>query len=82
MRIAYDDRVIRYTNDLIHAGITTDKKLYNAIDSQKLEFVNNAWFEVWMNDDPDYFSEPIHDLASAIEEARKLNSDFVLTMKG
>lgn len=82
MRIAYDDRVIRYTNDLIHAGITTDKKLYNAVDSQKLEFVNNAWFEVWMSNDPDYFSEPIHDLASAIEEARKLNSELVLTTKG
>jgi hypothetical protein len=82
MRIHYDDKVLRYTTDLVEAGITTDAKLNQLTDKLRLEFINNAWFEVWVKNDPDYFSEPIHDLASAIEEARKLNSELVLTTEG
>lgn len=82
MRIHYDDKVLRYTSDLIEAGITTDAKLNELTNKLQLEFINNSWFEVWVKNDPDYFSEPIHDLASAIKEARKLNSELVLTTEG
>jgi hypothetical protein len=72
MRIHYNDRVIRYTDDLEDNGITTDKQVYELMDSNC--FVNNSWFEVWHSTDTEYYSEPLHELNEAIEHAKELNN--------
>jgi hypothetical protein len=72
MRIDYNDTVIRYTDELKLAGITTDKQVYDLMDDNC--FINNSWFEVWHNTDADYYSEPLHELNEAIKQAKELNN--------
>ena len=68
MRINYGEDILRYTSDLIEAGIDTDQKVYELMDSGS--FVNNSWYEVWSSEDSDYYSEPLHDLDTAIQYAK------------
>jgi hypothetical protein len=74
MRINYGDRVLRYTSDLLEAGIDTDKKLAELSESEEIEFINNSWFEVWNSKDTEYYSEVIDELSEAIEYAKELNN--------
>ena len=74
MRINYEDRVLRYTSDLMEAGIDTDQKLIDLMDSEVIEFINNSWFEVWNSNDTGYYSEVIDELSEAIEHAKELNN--------
>jgi hypothetical protein len=43
--------VIRYCDRLVEAGIDTDEKLQKALDEERIEFDNNAWFDLYANDD-------------------------------
>lgn len=74
MRINYGDSVLRYTSDLMEAGIDTDQKLIDLMDSEVIEFINNSWFEVWNSNETEYYSEVIDELSEAIEHAKELNN--------
>ena len=83
MRIhAEDDEgaeyVLRYTDRLMEFGIKNDEQLaeWSAKPIEKFDWVNNAWFEVWTNKDPDYYSEPFHDLLEAKKYAEELFAEF------
>ena len=72
MRIQYKDATLRYTSDLLEAGIDSDQKLIELDEAGEIEWMNNSWYEVWSDSDPDYFSEPLHELDLAIETAKEL----------
>jgi len=74
MRINYGDRVLRYSSDLLEAGIDTDQKLIDLHEAEAIDFINNSWFEVWNSNDTEYFSEVIDELSEAIEYAKELNN--------
>lgn len=66
--------VIRYTDQLERFGITTDKQLaeWTEKDEEIFSWQNNSWFEVWNDKDPEFFSEPLHDLQEAIKFAKEV----------
>lgn len=66
--------VIRYTDQLERFGVKTDADLQAWTDKgdEYFTWVNNAWFEVWDAENPDYYSEVIHELDLAIENAQEL----------
>lgn len=66
--------VIRYTDQLERFGVKTDADLQAWTDKgdEYFTWVNNAWFEVWDAENPDYYSEVIHELDLAIENAQAL----------
>jgi hypothetical protein len=66
--------VIRYTDQLERFGVKTDADLTAWTDKgdEYFTWVNNAWFEVWDAENPDYYSEVIHELDLAIENAQEL----------
>ena len=79
MRIHYSPEldseiVIRYTDQLEAIGVSTDEDLerFNQLGDEMFTWVNNSWYEVWSDSDPDYFSEPLHELDLAIETAKEL----------
>jgi hypothetical protein len=65
--------VIRYTDQLAEFGITNDKELgkWSAKDEEVFSWVNNSWFVVLHDTDTDWFSEPFHELDTAIAYAEK-----------
>lgn len=74
----FDTTVIRYTDRLEEFGITTDEKLVSWTEKgdEFFHWANNAWFEVWDSNDPDYYSEPYHELKDAIGQAEVLLAEF------
>jgi hypothetical protein len=66
MRIHYKDQVIRYCDDLINAGIKSDKDLAK-IDKAGGEWINNSWFEVYDEVSNEYTGEVYHTVQDAIE---------------
>jgi hypothetical protein len=87
MRIYYADdlinapqhtAVIRYTDQLISAGLDTDEKLEDAaqLDETLFNWVNNPWFEVVDAHDPEYYSEPLFELDDAIGYAKELHEHY------
>lgn len=58
-----DDQIRCYA-DLIDEGITTDKQLADADD--RLEWENNAWFEVFTADAEGDFGDVYHEVEEAI----------------
>jgi hypothetical protein len=66
--------VIRYTDQLEEFGVKTDADLQAWTDKgdEYFTWVNNSWFEVWDAENPDYYSEVIHELDLAIENAQAL----------
>jgi hypothetical protein len=66
--------VIRYSDQLERFGVKTDADLQAWTDKgdEYFTWVNNAWFEVWDAENPDYYSEVIHELDLAIENAQAL----------
>jgi hypothetical protein len=78
-RPSHKGNVYRYTSDLIHAGIT-ENNLYELIDAEHLELIDNPWFEVWNseNNPADCFeSDPIDELS----KAEKMVSELELEVK-
>jgi hypothetical protein len=79
MRIHYkkDDHeeVIRYTEQLDALGIDTDQKLqdiYKELGDEGFYWDNNSWFEVHSNEDPDFYTDAIHELDNAVLNAIRL----------
>lgn len=75
MRIKYkpntdDEQVIRYTDALEAIGVTNDGQLTEATDNETLEWIHNAWFEVWNKNDSHWCSDPYHELDEAILYAK------------
>lgn len=72
-----DEVVIRYTDQLEDFGIKNDQQLSEWSDKgeEVFSWVNNSWFEIYTEKDPDFFSEPLHDLEEAIAQAKELQSN-------
>lgn len=76
MRIVVSDpddpkhnQVLRYTEDLLRMGITTDAEFNTACAEEEHFYLdNNPWFEVF-RDGTDEFSDPIYALDEAVEVA-------------
>ena len=43
--------VIRYCDRLVEADINTDEKLQKALDEERIEFDDNAWFDLYADDE-------------------------------
>jgi CRP-like cAMP-binding protein len=72
---SHGDRVvIRYTDQLEDFGIKNDADLarWSKSDPELFDWVNNSWFEVYDESDPDFFSDPIHELGEAVNYALEL----------
>lgn len=68
-------RVVRYCDELTYAGIRNDDDLYRAIDGDRIDVVNNAWFDLYLSDelrDGDHADVVTHTLTDAIAAARDL----------
>ena len=64
--------VIRYTDGLEDLGITNDKELGKWSAKEELfDWVNNSWFVVLHDTDREWYSEPFHELDTAIAYAEK-----------
>ncbi len=65
--------VIRYTDQLEDVGVKNDADLerFTALGDEMFEWIHNSWFEVYTEKDPDFFSDPIHDLEEAIAYAKE-----------
>ena len=66
MRIFYGNDILRYTDDVINAGFTNDKKL-SKLEKNGGEWINNSWFEVYDEEAGDYTGEIYHEVKDAIE---------------
>lgn len=73
----YEGNVYRYTSDLIHAGIT-ESNLYELMNAEQIEVIDNPWFEVWNseNNPNDYESDAIHELSDAEKILTELESEL------
>jgi hypothetical protein len=78
MRIHYSpdlesQTVIRYTDQLEDVGVKNDEDLekFTALGDEMFDWIHNSWFEVYTEKDPDFFSDPIHDLEEAIAYAKE-----------
>jgi hypothetical protein len=71
-------QVIRYTDQLESFGIKTDEELAKWTDKgdEFFYWANNSWFEVWDSNEPDYYSEPYHELKDAIGQAEVLLAEY------
>jgi len=67
-----EQEVIRYTDRLERFGVTTDEQLQEWTNKgdEYFSWVNNSWFEVYTDEEPDFFSEPMFELDEAIEYAK------------
>lgn len=84
MRIHLGDEVIRYTDQLISAGVGSDKVLSALNISCALaetrdlfEVIDSPWFEVVDSQDPTDEGEVYHSLDEAIERAQILEAQYL-----
>lgn len=73
MRLHYGENVIRYTDQLISAGIIDDDTLDSLIGVGAVEMIDNPWFEVVSHKFPDDDGEVFHTLDDAVERAQYLD---------
>jgi hypothetical protein len=71
--------VIRYCDRLVEADINTDAKLQKALEEERIEFDNNAWFDLYADDDTvgdQGWLDCVHfDVEEAILQASELIGD-------
>ena len=69
--------VLRYTSDLLSAGIDTDKKLaeFNTAHADQDVWVNNNWFEFYEPKADDEWWEVCETLEEAIEAVKQILTD-------
>lgn len=86
MRIHMGDEVIRYTDQLIAAGIGSDKVLSALNISSGLaetadlfQIIDSPWFEVVDSTDPTDMGEVYHSLDEAVQRAQNLEAENNLT---
>lgn len=84
MRIHMGEEVIRYTDQLISAGIGSDKVLSAlnissglAETSHLFEVINSPWFEVVDSSDPTDMGEVYDYLDDAVERAQLLEAQYL-----
>ena len=74
-----DPEVIRYVDRLLEAGLTNDELLAKANEEERLEWVNNTWFDLYADapNDPEqgWLNAVHHDIVEAVEQAQALISD-------
>lgn len=63
-----NEGVVRYTSDLLEAGIDTDKKLAELLE--KNDWINNNWFEIYEEGADGEWWEVCDTLEEGIEAAR------------
>ena len=71
--------IIRYSDTLDGYGVTTDAELI-ALENkgeEVLEYVNNAWFEVWDANDP--YGEDISNVYHSVDDAVDVCRSFTVT---
>jgi hypothetical protein len=70
-------QVIRYTDQLEKFGINTDSELeeWSSKDEEIFSWVNNSWFEIWNDNDSEFYSDAIHDLSEAVEFAKTMEKE-------
>jgi hypothetical protein len=71
MRIEMPDITIRYADDLIEAGFTNDDEVAT-IEEKGGEWINNSWFEVFIEDYGDTDYTVFHTVSEAIEHALEI----------
>ena len=73
-----DTVVIRYTDRLEDFGIKNDQQLaeWSNKGEEVFSWVNNSWFEIYSTEDPDFVSEPLHDLDEAIGQAKVFLTEY------
>lgn len=81
MRIHFGDEVIRYTDQLVNAGIGSDKVLSALNIASGLaetldlfQVIDSPWFEVVDSEDPTDQGEIFHALDDAVERAQVLEA--------
>lgn len=87
MRIHMGDEVIRYTDQLIAAGIGSDKVLSALNIASGLaetfdlfQVIDSPWFEVVDSSDPTDMGEVYHSLDEAVERAQVLEARHAGTL--
>ena len=79
--------VIRYCDRLVEADINTDEKLQKALQEERIEFDNNAWFDLYADDDKKQYSKHQNSLVtrtgrnSASKHIYKYALNYVSTVK-
>jgi len=81
MRIHFGDEVIRYTDDLLNAGVCSDRVLSALNISSALaethdlfQIIDSPWYEVVDSSDPTDMGEVYHILDEAVERAQVLEA--------
>lgn len=71
--------VIRYVDRLLEAGLTNDELLAKANEEERLEWVNNTWFDLYADAPNDselgWLNAVHHDIVEAVEQAQALIND-------
>lgn len=73
-----EEVVIRYTDQLEDFGIKDDKALaeWSAKGEEVFSWVNNSWFEIYTDEDREFYSEPYHELDDAIAQCEALHAEY------
>lgn len=76
-----DYEVIKYTSDFFELGIKTDKDLEELLDTNKLESLNNPWFEIFNDQDEFWeYGDVFFELDTAIATAIQLGKEKGFTV--
>jgi hypothetical protein len=76
-----DYEVIKYTSDFFELGINTDKDLEELIDTNRLECLNNPWFEIFHDQDEMWeYGDVFFELDTAIATAIELGKEKGFTV--
>ncbi len=70
--------VIRYSDGLVENGIDTDTKLHQADHDERIEWINNSWFDLYAYGEgieDGWLNSVQHDLDEAILQASALIED-------
>jgi hypothetical protein len=74
-----DPEVIRYVDRLLQAGLTNDELLAKANEEERLEWINNTWFDLYASPANDaeggWLNAVHHDIVEAVEQAKELIND-------
>lgn len=71
-----DYEVIKYTSDFFELGIKSDKDLEELLDTNRLESLNNPWFEIFHDQDEYWeYGDVFFELDTAIAKAIELGKE-------
>lgn len=71
-----DHEVIRYTSDFFENNIRTDEDINALLDAERLECINNPWFEIFHDQDESWeYGDVFFELDTAITKAIELGKE-------